>query len=580
MDGIINSTQVRYATRIQMIWEQFGYPFRLGAMTINSQLMLLSCDALLQSNIPQMALNALMRAAQTDTLRTVIRKESVVKLDKDIIYKWTDLVLDKADSVTDWSASTAIVYRLSIIILIVISRMSVILDVARIKRIIPFLLKIYSSQNHEYKNEYLITVFNCLPESEYGYIVQLAAECPIKIDEAKRDIWFPQGANPKDISLSDKAVLLVVTGLNESDTRKSNSAYVRATNIYNYCNEAQKATLDRAVVKWRSANLSKVVNATYSFNFVKSQVDDSASIHERLENAINKLRKQLETPKVDDGVIGYSGRPEDEVATVHALRSLISKEQGKELYPVLAQYMLEVVSSFERENTRLSPVFGPSKLHDMDAIAEIIAKCDSSMVSRDIMDSLYDSFTQLYHLGYPRYDAIEALNNQSPILDEANLFNDILSIKEDVREEALEYLSSKGFLRYPVLWDTIWNKVAFSSTPEIIDYIKTIIRAGKYSDFVLPNSNTLVVLFRNKISEIDAGFICEGDKYDIIYRIKQLAGYISNIENLPQVVSQAISAWRPDSEMDKSLPKDVILGFEEGVALYQRHHQNLKRLNM
>ena len=268
------------------------------------------------------------------------------------------------------------------------------------------------------------------------------------------------------------------------------------------------------------------------------------------------------------------------MATVHALRSLISKEQGKELYPVLAQYMLEVVSSFERENTRLSPVFGPSKLHDMDAIAEIIAKCDSSMVSRDIMDSLYDSFTQLYHLGYPRYDAIEALNNQSPILDEANLFNDILSIKEDVREEALEYLSSKGFLRYPVLWDTIWNKVAFSSTPEIIDYIKTIIRAGKYSDFVLPNSNTLVVLFRNKISEIDAGFICEGDKYDIIYRIKQLAGYISNIENLPQVVSQAISAWRPDSEMDKSLPKDVILGFEEGVALYQRHHQNLKRLNM
>ena len=170
----------------------------------------------------------------------------------------------------------------------------------------------------------------------------------------------------------------------------------------------------------------------------------------------------------------------------------------------------------------------------------------------------------------------EALNNQSPILDEANLFNDILSVNEDVREEALGYLSSKGFLRYPLLWDTIWNKVAFSTTPEIIDYIKTIIRAGEYSEFVLPNTNTLVVLLRNKISEIDAGFICEGDRYDIIYRIKQLAGYISSIENLPQVISQAISAWRPDSEMDKSLPKDVILGFEEGIALYQRHHQNLK----
>lgn len=571
MDGINNSTQVRYAARIQIIWEQLGYPFRLGAMTINSQLMQLSCDTLLQSSIPQMALNALMRGAQTETARTVIRKESVVKLDKDVINKWADLVLDKADSVIDWSASTAIVYRLSIFILIVLSRMSVILDVTRIRSLIPFLLKIYSSQNHEYKNEYLITIFNCLPESESGHIVQLAAECPIKIDEAKRDIWIPQGANPKDVILSDKALQLVVTGLTDPDIKKSNNAYARATNIYNYCNEAQKATINRAILRWRSDNLSQVVNATYSFNLVKSQVDDSTSIHEQLENAINKLRTQLETPKADDGVIGYSGRPEGEVATIHALRSLISKEQVQELYPVLAQYMLEVVFSFEKENTRLSLVFGPSKLNDMDAIAEIIAKCDSSMVSRDVMDSLYDSFTKLYHLGYPRYDAIEALNNQSPILDEANLFNDILSVNEDVREEALGYLSSKGFLQYPMLWDTIWNKVAFSSTPEIVDYIKTIIRAGEYSDFVLPNINTLVVIFRNKISEIDAGFICEGDKYDIIYRVKQLAGYISHIENLSQVVSQAISAWRPDSEMDKSLPKDVVLGFEEGVALWKKH---------
>ena len=303
MDGINNSTQVRYATRIQIIWEQLGYPFRLGAMTINSQLMQLSCDALLQSNTPQMALNALMRAAQTDTSRTVIRKESVVALDKSVINKWVDLILDKADSVSNWAASTAIVYRLSIIILIVISRMSVILDVARIKRIIPFLLKIYSSQNHEHKNEYLLTVFNCLPESEYCHIVQLAAECPIKIDEAKRDIWIPQGANPKDVILTDKAIQLVVTGLTDPDTRKSNNAYARATNIYNYCNEAQKATIKRAILRWRSNNLSKVVNATYSFNLVKSQVDESASIHEQLENAIIKLRKQLEKPKVDDGVI-------------------------------------------------------------------------------------------------------------------------------------------------------------------------------------------------------------------------------------------------------------------------------------
>ena len=144
MDGINNSSQTRYASRVQMVWEQFGFPYRMGAMTINTQLMQLSCDVLLKSNIPMIALNALLRAAQTDTSRNVIKKESVVSLNRYGINKWVDFILDKAESVDDWSVSTSMVYRLTIIILIVLSRLSVILDVARIKRIIPFLLKVYA----------------------------------------------------------------------------------------------------------------------------------------------------------------------------------------------------------------------------------------------------------------------------------------------------------------------------------------------------------------------------------------------------------------------------------------------------
>lgn len=573
MDGVNNRTQVMYASRIQMVWEQFGYPYRLGAMTINSQLMGLSCDSLLQSNLSQIALNALMRAAQTDTSRNVIKKEYIVALDKEVIYKWVDLVLDKADAVSDWAASTAIVYRLSVIIMIVISRMSVILDVARIKRLIPILLKIYSSKNHEYKNEYLLTVFYCLPASEYSYVVQLAAECPIKVEDANRDIMIPQGVNPKDVILSDKAVELVLNGLKETDTRKSDNAYSRATKIYDYCNESQKAILDKAILLWRSANLTKIVNATFSFNLIESKDDETGSISERFENSINKLRKSLEAPKEDDGVIGYSGSPEDEVATIQALCPSLSKQQVKELFTILAQYMLTVVSSFEKENTRLSSVFGPSKLNNMDAIAEVVVKCDSSLVTRDVKVRLHDSFTKIYHLGYPRYKAIEALNPNSPILDENNLYDDILSINKDIRECALGYLSSKGFSQYPMLWSTVWNKITFSSTPEVVDYISAIIRAGENSEFVLPDTNVLVSLLKNKVYEIETGFLCDGDRYDIIYRIKQLAGYISNIGYLPEPVSQAISAWRTGSEMDNNLPNDVILGFEEGIALWKKHNK-------
>lgn len=576
MDGVNNSIQIRYASRIQMAWEQFGFPYRLGAMTINTQLMQLSCDVLLKSNIPMIALNALLRAAQTDTSRNVIKKESIVSLNRTGINKWVDFILDKADSVDDWSASTAMVYRLSIIILIVVSRLSVILDIVRIKRLIPLLLKIYASRNHLYKNEYLITVFNCLPEVEQGYIVELTAECPIKTDDANRDVWIPQGINTDCVMLSDKAVELVLNGLTEAEISKSNSAYSRATKIYSYCNVDQKKRLDNAIRYWRNENLLKEVNATYSFNLVKANEVETESINERLYSSISELRKRTELYKDDDGIIRFSGRAEDELATIRALCKLISKVQVKDLYPVLDEYLAEIVTSFEKEDSRLSPIFGPSKLHDMDAIAWIIAECDSSLVCKTTKDSLYNSFMKLYNLGYPRYKTIEALNHESPILRESVLYNDILSLNEEVREHALGYLSRKGFSQYPKLWNVIWNKIVYSSTPEIADYINVIISAVGHSDFVLPDTNMLLVLFRNKASEIDTGFICEGDRYDIIYRMKQLAGYISNFENLPEDVIQAMSTWESGAEMDKNLPKDVKLGFEEGIALYHKHHNNLK----
>lgn len=571
MDGVNNSTQTRYASRIQMIWEMFGFPYRLGAITINTQLMQLSCDVLIQSNVSMIALNALLRAAQTDTSRNVIKKESIASLDRTVINKWVDLLLDKADSVDDWSASTVIVYRLSIIILIILSRLSVILDEARIKRLIPFLLKIYASRNRTYKNEYLKTVFKCLKEAEQGYVVQLASECPIKVDEASSDIWISQEITTDYVMLSNKAIELVINGLKEADTNRSNNAYIRATKIYKYCNVEQKKELDAAIRLWRNKNLSKEVNATYSFNLVKANEAETKAISERLDSSISALKKRIELPKNNDGVIRFSGRAEDELATIRALCKLISKERVIDLYQVLDECLLEIVNSFEEEDSRLSSIFGPSKLYDMDAIAGIIAKCDSSLVCSKIKDSLYNKFAKIYDLGYPRYITIEALNPKSPILTESNLFNDILSTNEEIREQALEYLSKKGFSQYPKLWDVIWNKIVYSSTPEIVDYLKVIIKTVEHSEFVLPDNNMLLALFRNKVSEIDAGYICEGDKYDIIYRIKQLAGYISNMEDISEDVIQVMSTWMAGAEMDKNLPNDVILGFEEGVSLWKKH---------
>ena len=578
MDGLNNGLQVQYASRIQMIWEQFGFPYRLGAMTINSQLMQLSCETLLKSGVPMMAFTALMRAAQTDTSRNVITKESLALLNRDFVNQWIDMILERAETVEDCDDSTQFVYRLSII-LIVVSRLSAILDTDRIKRLTPFLLKIYTSQNRAYKNEYLISVFNCLPENEQGLVVQLTTECPIPESDSNNDIWIPQGVETKYVYISDKAVELVLNGLSNPNIRIGNHAYERAADIYAYCNDAQKAKLDKAIKLWRIPNLSTEVNAIYSFNLVKPTEEDFIVINECIERAICGLRGKGNSTKEDDGIIRFSGRVENDLSTILALNAFLSKEQTKELYSVLNEYLIQIVHSFEKEDSRLSPVFGPSKLNDMNAIARIIIKCDSSLIFPEVIDSIHTSLMRIYQVGYPRYMAIEKLNPKSPILDERNLYNDIFSINEEVRCSALNYLSNKGFYCNKKLWDAVWNKVLFSSTPEIVDYIKAIISAGKFSKFRLPKSNILIQLFENKISEISSGFISDGDRYDIIYQLKQLAGYISNLKNLPQEVINAISIWRTGAEMDKDLPNDVILGFEEGQQIWHKHQAKLNNDN-
>lgn len=579
MDGINNRLQVKYASRIQMVWEQFGFPYRLGAMTINSQLMQLSCGTLLKSSIPMMAFTSLLRAAQPDPSRNAITKESIASLDRDFANQWIDMILERAETVEDWDDSTQFVYRLSIIILIVVSRLSAILDTDRVKRLIPFLLKIYTSQNRAYKNEYLISAFNCLPENEQGFVVQLTAECPIPESDSNNDIWIPQGVETKYVYISNKAVELVLNGLSNPNIRISNHAYERAADIYSYCNDAQKAKLDKAIKLWRIPNLSTEVNAIYSFNLVKPTEEDLIVINECIERAICGLRGKGESTKEDDGIIRFSGMVENDLSTILALSTFLSKEQTKELYSVLNQYLIQIVHSFEIEDSRLSPVFGPSKLNDMNAIARIVIKCDSSLVCPEIIDNIYASFVKIYQAGYPRYMAIEKLNQKSPILDESNLFNDIFSTNEEVRSHALKYLSSKGFSSNIKIWDEIWKKILFSSTPEIIDYIKAIISAGQYSEFVLPKNKIIVRLFENKFYEISTGFICEGDRYDIIYQLKQLAGYISKLENIPEEIVNAISGWRTGEEMDRNLPNDVILGFEEGQQIWHKHQTLLNNRN-
>lgn len=95
--GINRDSEGRFAGRIQMVWESFGYPYYLDGMTIDSSMMKLSSDTLLKSGNGMLALNVLIRSAQNDTIKSVLTKEMIISLDKDKIQELFDhfLMLSK-----------------------------------------------------------------------------------------------------------------------------------------------------------------------------------------------------------------------------------------------------------------------------------------------------------------------------------------------------------------------------------------------------------------------------------------------------------------------------------------------------
>lgn len=579
--GKNRDSESRFAGRIQMVWESFGYPYLLGGITIDSGMMKLSSDSLLKSGNGMLALNVLIRSAQKDTIKTVLSKQMILFLDKDKIQELYDHFIIQAENVQNWDNDNSYHFRLWILITEILRRFAVIIDADRIKKLIPILLKIRDSKSRDYSSDTLRTIFNCLPESTLKEIYSELICASIESEENGKDIIFPE-LEDTDIIIPEEAIELIREAFNSDNSYTRNNAYIRVARIYRMCTVEQQKELAELVISWRNQDMAKNINASYSFNVVPYDANqDTYTPEDRIEWSISTFE---DDPKDDNGskdiqpddVVEFSGKADDNLCVLEALVKGIPKEQVSEIAKIMDGVLDDILHAAKRDNSTWAQAFGFNKKYQYKTAAYILANLEYDSIDSDICKSICSKLKELADVGYPKLLALSKVNQRTHTISDDEFGNllkrCVLSHDEGIRKNAFNYMAVCGFKHNENIWRTIWNKIIFSSSPEVADYLSLVMDTSEIHDFD-PNSieNLPQIIDEVKVNIEDESWL-DGDRYDLQYQMLKLVGFICKSSPNDELKA-AISQWIPTDENSERIPNDVLKGFEEGQRIWHKLHK-------
>ncbi len=572
-------SESQFAGRVQMVWESFGYPYLINAMTINTSMMKLSSDSLLCSGNAPFALNALIRSAQADTIKEVLSKNIISSININVLKTIFDSIIKLASATTDWNES-GYGTRLSVAITQILRRFCVVLDAERIKHLVPILLQIRESRTRDYKNESLRTIYNCLSDMDLRDIYPKLVCAPIAIDELDRDIIFPDLA--VEINVPDKAIEIIKQAFDNPDKYVRNNAYLRAARIIKNCVPNQQSELREAIRTWRIKDMDVSINATYSFNVVPFEGEkESISPLDRIEKSIDRLRNgDMSNQNADDDIVVYTGKAEDNLCVLEALVAHIPDEKQQEVAEILVSRLNKIIETTKEHKDAWEQAFGHHDKYELRTVSYVLARLNYNSINCATAKSACSRLIELSSKGYPKIFSIYQINKYAEILSteefEKILRNCILSSDEDIRKSAFDFMSTLGFDLNTNIWKLVWNKIQFSSSPEVANYLSLVMDTCDNHKLNLNQVESLPEILLSIKENTDDGSWLDGDIFDVQYQVLKLLGYLSNCEK-SESLSKSIEVWMPNNEIPSDIPNDVRLGYEEGVKIWEKH--NLRSTN-
>ena len=566
-----------FASSMLLFWEAYGFPFGFREYNINSDALNISLSSVLSKRLQPFGIQYLIRCGNIDLVKKVFTREKVCMLSKDFIDKYTNILIGKwDDKYARMDTLTNIEWRYKSIGILLLTRFTIFASQEAIEKVIDILLKLHSSDSLAYEDEYLRCALN---SQELPYLVKSVEKClEINILGGRFHMPFQIPVyRYLDYKASDKALCMVISGLNSNDENLAEAAYIRcARHFAAFSKNPAIGSLKEAVVNWRNRFIGEKPNAVYSFNLVKfgsTSVTEKHTIETLIQDAFFKYQCS--------NIINLDKTAQPEFSEllniVVPLGKYMLVEQAETFISFVISFLKAKEDAFRKEwNRRIHIMFRDHMLTIVEEITKAVLAIPYKSINSQLLSELQEIIIVYIGIGLPFVSLMVKLNYVTNYYSDKSLIESvwgcITTENEYVQNDAISSISSTINHSIKKIWKRLISSMQYMETQDLTVFLPALYNLCvthdiKPSDLNLPYAVDGVR--RNLFRKMD----WKGDEFDVQYRIMEILGYYSH---LPQSqFSRLAGKWEEDID-DPKTPNDVKRGFEEGKAVYSKQTNKIE----
>ena len=234
-----------YSYRILDWMEESGYPFGNASIGLNQELMSMTISKLMKYE-PEFCLHALVRSCFGKVADNVLTRDSISKIDFEIVDRIFELYLPLLDIAEESNESIKAHVGQCINLLV---KLCIKATPTNVEKLFSFIIRLIS--DNEYINkDYFWTVYNNLTLGSIERFAESLFEIPYK---GESNYWMSLPFLPKgNYDFSKELLEHLISGLENEDKTIRNQAYSRIAHIYDALSEDFKSRLTPHIYHWRN----------------------------------------------------------------------------------------------------------------------------------------------------------------------------------------------------------------------------------------------------------------------------------------------------------------------------------------
>lgn len=539
-----------YSYRILDWMEESGYPFGNASIGLNQELMSMTISKLMKYE-PEFCLRALVRSCFGKVADNVLTRDSISKIDFEIVDRIFELYLPLLDIAKESNESIKAHVGQCINLLV---KLCIKATPTNVEKLFSFIIRLLS--DNEYINkDYFWTVYNNLTLGSIERFAESLFEIPYK---GESNYWMSLPFLPKgNYDFSKELLEHLISGLENEDKTIRNQAYSRIAHIYDALSEDFKSRLTPHIYHWRNDQEKQNHYMRESYHYFPYNENEQIDIKDVLESEIDNL--DIKEYKVQ-GSSGNISKLNGCINMLSPIIDMVDDNHKDLLLSKIADFLDQNEEALRKSN--VNELFGglhgfaSTLLKNIEALLlnAKIEKCDKKIIT-----SLADVVKR--YVGY-EYNCVFILTLLYEQLDRMGEIRDIINehLFKGYAEEAADTLSS--LVRVMAsdydkeLMDRIISYIEFSQCEDVPAYISFIQQL--VADKIFPRDNysllaKMLLDLYNRLMSSENAALASDVEYETIILVHMLTKKYNISKD-----DKAIATWMAFND-DRNTFNDVRL---------------------